>query len=154
MKSCLADVNVLVALLAGHHPHHLLARNWFAACREGEIGVCRYAQLAVIRLLGNPALMGDSAISGFAAYRVIQDLLDLDERVEFVQESPNLDSFLPQMLSHPAPASKAVNDVYLAAFAIASSRRLVTFDAGFRRFKDLDLLLLQPRQITVSEAAI
>jgi uncharacterized protein len=154
MKSCLADINVLVALLAGHHPHHSLARNWFAACREAEIGICRYVQLGVIRQLGNQALMGGSALSGFAAYRVIQDLLELDERVEFVQESPNLDSFMPQMLSHPAPASKVVNDVYLAAFAIASSRRLVTCNAGFRRFKDLDLLLLQPSKGSVSEAAI
>lgn len=154
MKSCLADINVLVALFVGHHAHHALARNWFAASRQREIGLCRYVQLGVIRLLGNPAVMGNSAISGPAAFRLIQDLLDLDERLEFVQEPPNLDSFLPEMLSHPAPASKAVNDVYLAAFAIASNRRLVTFDSGFRRFRDLDLLLLQPTKEPVSEAAL
>jgi predicted nucleic acid-binding protein len=41
------------------------------------------------------------------------------------------------------PASKAVNDAYLAASAIAANRRLVTFDAGFRNFKSLDLALLE-----------
>jgi toxin-antitoxin system PIN domain toxin len=154
MKSCLADINVLVALLAGQHTHHSLARKWFTASGRGEIGICRYVQLGVIRLLGNPAVMGNSAISGFAAYRVIDDLLDLDERVEFVPEPPNLDSFLPKMLSHPMPANKAVNDVYLAAFALASSRRLVTLDAGFRRFGDLDLLLLESKKEAATEAAI
>jgi toxin-antitoxin system PIN domain toxin len=152
MKPCLADINVLVALLAGHHAHHSLARKWFSGSGEGEIGMCRYVQLGVIRLLGNPAVMGKSAISGLAAYRVLQDLVDLDERVEFVQESPRLDSFLPKMLSHPAPASKAVNDVYLAAFALASNLRLVTFDVGFRRFRDLDLVVLQANKEGVSEA--
>ena len=68
-------------------------RNWFAAARQGEIGLCRYVQLGVIRLLGNPTVMGNTAMSGLAAFRLMEDLLDLDERLEFVQEPPNLDSF-------------------------------------------------------------
>jgi len=143
MKSCLADINVLVALLAGSHVHHSLARKWFAETGPGEIGICRYVQLGVMRLLGNPVVMGNSAISGLAAFRLINDLVDLDERTEFVTEHPKVNSVLPELLSYPVPASKAISDAYLAAFAIAGDRRLVTFDAGFKRFKRLDVALLQ-----------
>jgi toxin-antitoxin system PIN domain toxin len=143
MKSCLVDINVMVALLAGHHLQHALARKWFAGCGQGEIGICRYVQLGIIRLLGYPQVMGRSAISGFAAFRLIHELTELDERVEFINEAPGVDSYFPQLLSNQMPASKAVNDAYLAACAIAANRRLVTFDAGFRNFKSLDLALLE-----------
>jgi toxin-antitoxin system PIN domain toxin len=143
MKSCLADINVILALLAAHHAHHSRARKWFASCGKGEIYICRYVQLGVIRLLGSPEIMGKSALSGFAAYRVIHELIDLDERVEFIADPENLDAVFPEMLSHPKPASKAVNDAFLAAFAVAANLRLVTFDAGFRQYKRLDLSLLE-----------
>ena len=144
MKPCLADINVLVALLAGNHDHHALARKWFAGCGKGEIGICRYVQLGVIQLLTNPGVMKNSAISGFAAFRITASrLIDLDERVEFVADHKDTDVYFPQYLSNPAPSSKAVNDAYLAAFAVAAKRRLVTFDGGFKNFKNLDLNLLE-----------
>jgi toxin-antitoxin system PIN domain toxin len=133
----------MVALLAGNHVHHTLARKWFSGCVKGEVGICRYVQLGVIRLLGNPSVMRSSAISSFAAFRIIHDLIELDERVDFVADHPAIDSFLPQCFSHPVPASKAVNDAYLAAFALAAKRRLVTFDGGFTNYKNLDLALLE-----------
>ena len=53
-------------------------------------------------------------------------------------------TFIFRSIFHnPAPASKAVNDAYLAAFAVAAKRRLVTFDGGFKNFKNLDLTLLE-----------
>jgi len=143
MKPCLADINVLVALLAGNHDQHALARKWFAGCAKGEIGICRYVQLGVIRLLTNPGVMKSSVISGFAAFRILHELIDLDERVEFVADHADTDVYFPRYLSHPAPASKAVNDAYLAAFAVAAKRRLVTFDGGFKNYKNLDLALLE-----------
>jgi len=59
-----------------------------------------------------------------------------------VPEPPLLDSVLPTLLVHPMPAEKLVTDAYLAAFAIAASRRLVTFDKDFRQFRGLELELL------------
>ncbi len=35
-------------------------------------------------------------------------------------------------------------DAYPAAFAKSAEMRIVTFDAGFSRFKDLDVLVLNP----------
>jgi len=143
MRSCLVDINVMLALLASNHAQHSQARKWFAGCAKGEIGICRYVQLGVIRLLNSPAVMQSSAISGFAAFRIIHELIELDERVEFVADHPEIDSFFPGCLSQPLPAAKAVNDAFLAAFALAAKRRLVTFDGGFKNFKNLDLALLE-----------
>ncbi len=143
MKPCLVDINVLLAVLAGNHVHYNVARKWFAGCETNEIGICRYVQLGVIRLLSSTAVMGRSALTGFAAYRVLHELLDLDERIEWVPDHAEIDVFLPRCLSHPMPATKAVNDAFLSAFALATKRRLVTFDGGFKTYQGLDLTLLE-----------
>ena len=65
-----------------------------------------------------------------------------DERVDFVSEPAGVDSILPTLPHYPIPTGKLVTDAYLAAFAIAASRRLVTLDRGFRQFRGLDLDLL------------
>ena len=64
------------------------------------------------------------------------------ERVEFVPEPPDIDSFLPALLRYRVPTGKLVSDAYLAAFAMSSSRRLVTLDAGYRQFRGVELELL------------
>ena len=86
--------------------------------------------------------MHENAISGLAAFRIIHDLIELDERVEFVGDHKDVDLFLPQCLTNLNPASKVVSDAYLASFALAAKRRLVTFDGGFKDYKNLDLSLL------------
>jgi len=141
MKLCLVDVNVLLALVARQHVHHDSARKWFGTLSAGEAGLCREVQLALIRLLNHRSVMGDDAISAGAAWRSIEELLE-DERLESVPEPPLLDSVLPTLLVQRMPAGKLVTDAYLAAFAIAASRRLVTFDKGFRQFRRLELELL------------
>lgn len=143
MKQCLADVNILLALLVVHHNHHNFAVRWFGDVAPRQITLCRVVQLALIRLMGNRAIMGEYVISASAAWQVVEDLLK-DERVEFVAEPMQIDSVFPVMLRYSTPTHKLVADAWLAAFAIASSSRLVTLDSGFRQFKDLDLHLLNP----------
>ena len=76
------------------------------------------------------------------AWSLIEELLG-DERVEFVAEPPAIDMILPALLRYPVPAGKLVSDAYLAAFALSSSRRLVTLDAGYRQFRGLEIQLLE-----------
>ena len=142
MKPCLADVNVLLALLVRQHEHHKLALRWFDRLAANEAGLCRFVQLALIRLLGNRYIMGDDAISAGTAWRLIDELAQ-DERVDFVPEPDLLDSVLPTLLNYPVPTGKLIGDAYLAAFAIAGSLRMVTLDRGFRQFKGLDVEILQ-----------
>jgi len=141
MKPCLADVNVLLALLVRQHEHHKAARRWFDRLAAGEAGLCRFVQLALIRLLGNRHIMGDDAVPAATAWRLIDELAQ-DERIAFAPEPDFLDSVLPTLLNSPVPTGKLIGDAYLAAFSIAGSRRMVTLDRGFRQFKGLDVEIL------------
>ena len=141
MKPCLADVNVWLALLAARHVHHHAAREWFDTLAAGEGGICRFVQLALIRLLGNHAVMGADAVSAAAAWDVIARLLE-DERVEMLAEPPGIDAILHELFRYPVPTSKLVGDAWLAAFAISAGRTIVTVDRGFQQFRGLKLKLL------------
>jgi toxin-antitoxin system PIN domain toxin len=141
MKRCLADVNVLLPLLVRHHEHHEMALSWFDGLQAGEAVICRFVQLALIRLLGNRTIMRDYAVSASAAWALIEELLE-DERLDFAAEPALVTSALPKLLMYPVPTNKLVGDAYLAAFSIAGSMRLVTVDKGFEQFRGLELELL------------
>lgn len=143
MKRCLADVNLLLPLLARAHPHHLAAVEWFNGLEAGEGVLCRLAHLAVVRLLGNPSIMGAHAMTAYAAWKLVEELAE-DERIDFAPEPELLGRHLPGLLRYGVPTNKLVNDAYLAAFALAGQMRMATFDQGFRQFPELDLILLEP----------
>jgi toxin-antitoxin system PIN domain toxin len=143
MKPCLADVNVLLPLLVRHHEHHELALRWFDSLSVGEAVLCRFVQLALVRLLGNRTIMRKYALSASAALDLILELLE-DERIEFAAEPALLDAVFPKLLKYAAPTNKLVGDVYLAAFSIAGRMRLAAVDQGFKQFRDVDLHLLVP----------
>lgn len=141
MRRSLVDVNVWLSLLVRQHQHHRIARKWYETREASEAGLCRFVQLGLIRLLGNRSVMGGDALSAAQAWSLTQDLSE-DERVEFVPEPPDIDAIFPSLLNYPIPTGKLVSDAYLAAFAISTSRRLVTLDAGYRQFRGLDVELL------------
>ena len=141
MKRCLVDVNLVLALLVRQHVHHTIARDWFAGRIANEVGLCRLVQLALVRLLANRSIMANDAVPATAGWQLIADLLE-DERLDFLAEPLLIDSYLPAFLGYPVSPAKLVTDAYLAAFAMASSRQLVTLDRDFRRFRGLDVLLL------------
>jgi toxin-antitoxin system PIN domain toxin len=143
MKRCLADVNVLLPLLVRHHEHNELALRWFAGLEAGEAVLCRFVQLALVRLLGNRTIMGKYAVSASAAWRLIEELLE-DERLEFAAEPPLVDAVLPKLFKYATATNRLVGDAYLAAFSIAGQMRLTTVDKGFKQFRDVDLDLLTP----------
>jgi predicted nucleic acid-binding protein len=82
MKPCLVDVNAILALLVRSHAHHDLARRWFGGLNAGEVGICRIVQLAIVRLLGNRAIMGSHAVSAATGWGIMVELFK-DERVNF-----------------------------------------------------------------------
>jgi toxin-antitoxin system PIN domain toxin len=143
MKRCLADVNVLLPLLVRHHEHHELALRWFDGLAPGEAVLCRFVQLALVRLLGNRTIMRKYAVSASAAWDLVAELME-DERLEFAAEPLLVDAVFPKLLRYAAPTNKLVGDAYLAAFSIAAQIRLATVDKGFEQFRDVDLQLLSP----------
>lgn len=146
MKRCLVDVNVLLALVVRHHEHHGSAGRWFEGLAAREAVVCRFVQLALIRLLGNRAIMGDFVLSGSAAWALVEELME-DERLEFAAEPASTGTLFPRMLRYPGPTPKLVGDAYLAAFALAGQLRLTTIDRGFQGFTGLELELVGQRKL-------
>ena len=143
MIQYLVDVNVWLALLRPEHIHHRAAKGWYEGLAPGQTGLCRFVQLGLIRLLGSATIMGTDALPAAAASQIIGQLLE-DERVAFLPEPAGLDPILVGLFRCPTPTTSLINDAYLAAFAMASSRRLVTLDRGFQQFRGLDLEILNP----------
>ena len=141
-KAWLADVNVLLALLVSHHEHHKVAFKWFDRLGAGEAGLCRWVQLALVRLLGNRHIMGQYATSALEAWALTEELQQ-DERVYFLAEPASAHTIFPSLLHYSVPTAKLVGDAWLAAHAFAARTRLVTLDSGFRQFKGLDLTVLK-----------
>jgi toxin-antitoxin system PIN domain toxin len=134
-------VNVWFALLVRQHQHHRMARKWFDALAPTEAGMCRIVELALMRLLANPSILGEHAISLARGWRLLEEFA-ADERVEFLHQPEDLPTLFPPLLNYAAPTGKLVADAYLAAFAISGSLRLVTLDRGFRQYRGLQAEIL------------
>jgi uncharacterized protein len=137
-------VNVWIALTYGGHIHHDIARSWFEEVdMEARVCFCRFTQLSLLRLLTTQAVMGtDEVMTQAQAWQAFDRWLT-DGRVLFLEEAPNLDRFFRSFSWQHYPNPKAWADSYLAAFAMASDLRFVTFDQGFQG-KIRQLLILRP----------
>jgi predicted nucleic acid-binding protein len=100
-------------------------------------------QLGLIRLLGNASIMGRYRLSARVAWDLIEDEVLRDERFDFVAEPAGLTEVFPTLLKYRVPTPKLVSDAYLAAFAVASQRRVVTLDAGFAQLREVDVRVLR-----------
>ena len=140
----LADVNLWLATVVEAHPEHDRAISWW---REGvlpsdrTVFFCRVTQMGFLRLLSNEAVMGPARRTPEQAWQDYDQLLN-QPPVEFLSEPESLDQqFRAQTAAHPASAS-LWTDAYLAAFAKEAGVTLATFDRGFRRFQDLDIMMI------------
>ena len=108
--------------------------------RAGEFVVCRASQLSLLRLLNNPAAMREDVLTVDEAWQIFDDLMR-DDRFAFVFEPPRLEAVLRRLMRGAAFSPKLWQDAYLAAFAVAGGLSFVTFDADFKLFDQLDLIL-------------
>lgn len=142
----LCDVNVWVALAIGPHVHHKAALNWFDSVNEPEsVLFCRATQHSLLRLLTTAALFapyGLTALSNEAALAQY-DALVKDDRVAMLEVEPaGLEGHWRRFATMSSASPRLWMDAYLAAFAVSAGARLITTDAGFRRFRGLRPLLL------------
>jgi toxin-antitoxin system PIN domain toxin len=135
--AALPDVNVLLAFVYDAHVHHTAALSWLNNIQQdAEVVLCRFSQLAILRLLNNPAVMGADAKNGAECWNTWDALL-ADARFHFAGEPQELEDRLRSLTGAFVNQPKRWQDAYLAAFAIASDIEIVTFDAGFRSFPGL-----------------
>jgi len=132
------DVNVWLALSVAEHAHSRDAWNWLKALTpDATLAFSRYTQLGILRLLTNPAVMGEHPLTLQKSWSVY-DRWREDPRVEFYAESRDADTEF-RKLTQPfgtKPASKWVGDCWLLACAAGLGATLVTFDRtlyGFAR---------------------
>lgn len=139
----LLDVNVWLALAVEGHPQHKAAlKAWSQLTRPS---FCRLTQLGLLRLLCNPHVMGGAVLEPEAAWEAYEQLAH-GGAVEFVDEPAGLDARLRYFAKGAKAARDFWTDAYLAAFARCAGLRLVSFDSGFARYKELAFLILQTGQ--------
>ncbi len=134
------DINVWLALTYEAHSHHITARNWLDGAEHVRLFFCRHTQLGLLRLLSAEAVMGEDAMNQADAWKAYDRWID-DDRVEFIEEPPDLEPVFRELSQLQRPAPKDWADSYLAAFAIASQLTIVTFDRVLRGKAKSGLLL-------------
>jgi uncharacterized protein len=122
----LLDVGVWLAAAWGRHAHHPVAADWINR-QTDDLLFCRVTQMGLLRLLSNPAIMGEGAIDRSAAWRVF-DQLWADERVLWADEPDDLDAVWRAISARDDKSHKLWTDDYLAAFAQTSGATLATLD--------------------------
>lgn len=138
----LCDANVLLALCHRRHTAHAAVLQWLELFHEGDmLVICRFSQLALLRLLNNATVMQGMPRDASQAWRDYDAVIS-DERFSFRSEPQHLEIVLRTLTHDHKIATKRWSDAYLAAFAIADGLRFVTFDAGFSQFAGLDALVL------------
>jgi len=133
----LADVNFLIAILDIKHEHSVRAELWLNKVGERHsIVICRVAQMGAIRLLTRQSIMDAGVLTGAVAWGYLTKLFE-DDRFVFANEPAGFESAWQTIYEWTPKGSSAETDSYLAAFAIAGSLSVVTFDGCMNRFPGL-----------------
>lgn len=127
----LPDVNVWLAAAWVEHAHHRVAKRWFDA-EEDDLAFCRVTQMALLRLISNPAVVGRSVLSRREAWELVERFM-ADPRVLFLSEPEGLVPLWVTFSKRDDRDHMLWTDDYLAAFAQAANADLVTFDRAFHR---------------------
>ena len=137
----LLDINVWLALANEDHQHHRRARLYWETESAAKLAFCRVTMLSFLRLSTNSKVMNCQPFTASEAWNAYRAFRALPE-VELLSEHPKLEAVLTHLTDQPDFPPSRWTDSYLAAVALSTNSRLVSFDADFKRYKDLDLLHL------------
>lgn len=138
----LPDVNVWLAAAWARHAHHRRAKAWFDE-DEGPLALCRVTQMSLLRLVTNPAITSEDALTRRQAWDVVDGIL-ADPRVELMAEPDNLVTLWGAFSRRDDRHHLLWTDDYLAAFALASGAEIVTLDRPFRdRYPAVSVVVLR-----------
>lgn len=126
-KTCLLDVNVLLALTWPHHVHHGIVHEWWRTAGLTRWASCTQTQLGFIRISCNPKLVPNPATPSHALTHLHRMTARKDH--EFWPEAPSgtRDAEVARRLS-ASLTHQHVTDAYLAALANHHQGQVVTLD--------------------------
>lgn len=128
----LLDVNVWLAASWARHRHHEVAKAWIDG-QEDALAFCRVTQMALLRLITNPAIIGrGEALSRRQAWNAVDALMG-DARIRFLSEPDTVVPLWKALSKKDDHDHLLWTDDYLAAFAQAVDADLVTLDRVFRK---------------------
>lgn len=138
----LPDVNVWLAAVWASHVHHSAAKTWLDALDDG-LAFCRVTEMALLRLVSNPAVTGPDALTRRQAWDLVLGL-EADPRVEFLLEPAGLTPVWMAFSKRDDRSHLLWTDDYLAAFCQVSGVQLVTFERSMRaRYGSVDVQVLR-----------
>lgn len=139
----LPDVGVWLAAVWEGHAHHRTVSRWFER-QEGDLILCRVTQMSLLRLITNPAVMGDDIVSRSVAWTVV-DRVRADQRMRLLDEPLHIEGVWRVLSAHQDQSHKLWTDDYLAAFAQTGQLALATIDRGFaKRYRSIVVHTLLP----------
>jgi uncharacterized protein len=130
------DLNVWLALSDIGHAHSSAAWNWLKALpSDHRLIFSRFTQIGLLRLLSNPAVMGDQTLTLRKAWGVYDRWLE-ERYVDFYPEPRGVEVAFRRATEPFASreGSKWVSDCWLLAFATEIGASLVTFDQALNDF--------------------
>ncbi len=139
--SVFPDLNVWIALTLKAHEHHRAAWAWYHALPPAQtLAFCRFTQLGFLRLVTTQAVAKHETLDQKGAWAAFDLWVETGGAV-YIAEPLGLDIELRELTSQATPAPREWSDSYLAAFAIAASIDLVTFDKALSRKARRSILL-------------
>jgi toxin-antitoxin system PIN domain toxin len=125
-----------------NHIHHAPAAHYWKEIADTQVAFTRISMIGLLRLSSQPRVLS-LTLSNTEAWAIYQDFMALPN-IQLLAEPAGLDThFLALSTQAPLP-HRLWTDAYLAAFALSSGCRLVSFDADFARFRGLNFLHLKP----------
>jgi toxin-antitoxin system PIN domain toxin len=141
--TCIADANVLFPLLVQGHAAYEVAKGWWDQQSDGTVGTCLLTRLAVLRLLTNRVAMNGAPVSPDEALKAWGRLSNDPRSFNVDGEPAEHESRFVSLVSSRQPTPNLWTDAWLAALSMSFDYEMVTFDRGFKSFRDLKLRLLE-----------
>ena len=127
----LLDVNVWLAGMWDGHVDHESVLRWRGEA-DGPLVMCRVTQMAVLRHLSNPGVLGADAVTRREAWHLVDRQMG-DPEVVWQAEPDGFSVAWRALSARDDRSHKLWTDDYLAGFAQAGHLTLVTLERGFVR---------------------
>ena len=138
----LPDFNVWLALASPAHQHHSNAVSYWEEQAAQQVLFCTVTALGLVRLVMQPKVMGDAALTAAAASALLDQFVQ-QPGVSYAQPSSEGWDVFHGFMRQSELSPRLCTDTHLASLAIINQWRLVSFDQDFQLFPGLNLLQLR-----------